>query len=163
MSITGEPHGTPMKHGVALADVMAGKDATIAILAALVERARTGAGRLVRVSLQETAEAALVNVAQNALVSGNAPKRWGNAHANLVPYQLFDAADRSIVIAVGSDAQWLLCARALELNELADDDTLNTNAGRLRERTRVVAVMADRRARTAGGGVAITSRCRGRA
>src|SRR4051812_25020578 len=119
MSITGDPDGAPMKHGVALADVMAGKDAAIAILAALVERARTGIGRHVRVSLQETAEAALVNVAQNALVSGNAPRRWGNAHANLVPYQLFDAADRSIVIAVGSDAQWLACVQALELKALA--------------------------------------------
>jgi crotonobetainyl-CoA:carnitine CoA-transferase CaiB-like acyl-CoA transferase len=144
MSITGEADGAPMKHGVALADVMAGKDAAIAILAALVERARTGVGRVVRVSLQATAEAALVNVAQNALVSGNAPKRWGNAHANLVPYQLFDTADRSIVIAVGSDAQWVLCARALELNELADDETLTTNAGRLRERGRIVAALADR-------------------
>ena len=88
MSITGDPEGAPMKHGIALADVLAGKDATIAILGALVARASTGEGRVVTVSLEESAEAALVNVAQNALVSGTAPKRWGNAHANLVPYQL---------------------------------------------------------------------------
>ncbi len=144
MSISGEAEGVPVKHGIALADVMAGKDAAIAILAALVERARTGVGRVVRVSLQETAEAALVNVAQNALVSGAAPKRWGNAHANLVPYQLFDAADRAIVLAVGSDAQWLACARALELPALADDESLRTNAGRLRARTRVVAALSRR-------------------
>jgi crotonobetainyl-CoA:carnitine CoA-transferase CaiB-like acyl-CoA transferase len=144
MSITGEAEGAPVKHGVALADVMAGKDAAIAVLGALVERSGTGTGRVVRVSLQETAEAALVNVAQNALVSGNAPKRWGNAHANLVPYQLFDAADRAIVIAVGSDAQWDACARALGLNSLADEDSLKSNAGRLQERARVVAALADR-------------------
>ncbi|CAN5198535.1 CaiB/BaiF CoA-transferase family protein [soil metagenome] len=151
MSITGEPDGVPVKHGVALVDVMAGKDAAIAVLAALVERSRTGVGRLVTISLSGTAEAALVNVAQNTLVSGMAPKRWGNAHANLVPYQLFDAADRAVVIAAGSDGQWLACARALELPELADDVTLRTNAGRLAQRERVVAALAARlRERSAG-------------
>ena len=138
MSITGEPDGAPMKHGIALADVLAGKDAAIAILGALIARATTGEGRLVSVSLSATAEAALVNVAQNALVSGAPPRRWGNAHANLVPYQLFDTADRAIVIAAGSDAQWQACARALELGALADDDDLRTNAGRLVQRERVV-------------------------
>ena len=138
MSITGEPDGAPMKHGIALADVLAGKDAAIAILGALVSRASTGEGATLVVTLSESAEAALVNVAQNALVSGATPRRWGNAHANLVPYQLFDAADRAIVIAAGSDAQWLACARALELRALADDDALRTNAGRLAHRARVV-------------------------
>ncbi len=138
MSITGEPGGRPMKHGVALADVMAGKDATIAILAALVQRSRTGQGALVNVSLSASAEAALVNVAQNALVSGAAPRRWGNAHANLVPYELFDASDRALVIAVGSDAQWVACARALGLDALGADQSLRTNAGRLSARERVV-------------------------
>ena len=149
MSITGDPMGAPMKHGVALADVMAGKDAAIAVLGALVERVRTGHGRVVNVTLEGSAEAALVNVAQNALVSGQPPKRWGNAHANLVPYQVFEAADRPMVIAVGSDAQWLACARALDL-ELASDDSLRTNAGRLAARERVTAAMAARlRTRTA--------------
>ena len=138
MSITGEPDGEPMKHGVALADVLAGKDAAIAILAALVERGRTGLGRSLHVTLATSAEAALVNVAQNALVSGRDPVRWGNAHANLVPYQLFHAADRPMIIAVGSDAQWLACANALELTDLATDRGLATNAGRLAHRTRVV-------------------------
>ncbi len=150
MSITGDPGGVPVKHGVALADVMAGKDATIAVLGALVERARTGQGRVVTVTLEASAEAALVNVAQNALVSGNAPKRWGNAHANLVPYQLFDAADRPIVIAVGSDAQWLSCVRALEIPALVNDESLRTNAGRLAARERVTTALAARlRERTA--------------
>ena len=142
MSITGESDGAPMKHGVALADVIAGKDAAIAILAALVERARTGSGRHVQVSLAASAQAALVNVAQNALVSGQAPARWGNAHANLVPYQLFDAADRALVIAVGSDAQWRQCALALGLGDLAEDPELRTNAGRLADRERVTRALA---------------------
>lgn len=137
MSITGEPDGPPMKHGVALADLLAGKDAAVAILGALVARARTGEGRHLHVSLDASAEAALLNVAQNALVSGQAPARWGNAHANLVPYQLFDAADRAVVIAVGSDAQWLGCAMALDLTDLAADAALRTNAGRLAQRERV--------------------------
>ena len=138
MAITGAPEGAPIKHGVALADVLAGKDATVAILAALVARARTGLGRHVEVTLQGSAEAALVNVAQNVLVSGVPARRWGNAHANLVPYQLFDAADRPMVIAVGADGQWLACARTLGLDELASDDALRTNAGRIRARERVV-------------------------
>ncbi len=150
MSITGAPDGPPMKHGIALADVLAGKDAAIAILGALVDRARTGAGATLTVTLEGSAEAALVNVAQNALVSGAAPRRWGNAHANLVPYELFEASDRAIVIAAGSDAQWLACARALELNALADDAGLRTNAGRLAARERVVAAIRTRvRERTA--------------
>jgi crotonobetainyl-CoA:carnitine CoA-transferase CaiB-like acyl-CoA transferase len=144
MSITGAPEGAPMKHGVALADVLAGKDAALAILGALVDRARTGEGREVQVSLEGSAEAALVNVAQNALVSGRPSVRWGNAHANLVPYQLFDAADRPLVIAVGNDAQWLACAVALDLGELGADPSLRTNAGRLAQRERVVRAMAAR-------------------
>jgi crotonobetainyl-CoA:carnitine CoA-transferase CaiB-like acyl-CoA transferase len=144
MSITGEPGGAPMKHGVALADVLAGKDAAIAIVGALVARGRTGAGCRVQVSLEASAEAALVNVAQNALVSGRPPARWGNAHANLVPYQLFEAADRALVISVGNDAQWLACTAALGLDALAADATLRTNAGRLAARARVVEEMGAR-------------------
>ena len=144
MSITGSPDGEPMKHGVALADVIAGKDACVAILAALVARGRTGEGRHVQVSLAASAEAALVNVAQNALVAGRPPVRWGNAHANLVPYQLFHASDRPFVIAVGNDAQWRACAEALELSDLAEDEGLARNADRLAHRERIVAAIADR-------------------
>src|SRR5690606_26449170 len=103
MSITGEPDGAPMKVGVALADVIAGKDAAIAILASLAARARTGAGKRIVISLVHSAIASLVNVAQNVLVSGAEARRWGNGHPNLVPYQLFDAADRPMIVAVGSD------------------------------------------------------------
>jgi crotonobetainyl-CoA:carnitine CoA-transferase CaiB-like acyl-CoA transferase len=141
MSITGEPDGAPMKHGVALADVLAGKDAAIAILGALVARNASGAGRHVQVSLRASAEAALINVAQNALVSGVEPRRWGNAHANLVPYSLFPTADREIVIAVGNDGQWTACASALDLPALAGDPTLRTNAGRVEQRARVATAL----------------------
>jgi crotonobetainyl-CoA:carnitine CoA-transferase CaiB-like acyl-CoA transferase len=144
MSITGEPDGAPMKVGVALADVVAGKDACIAILAALVARTRTGRGRRVTVSLAGSASAALVNVAQNALVSGEEPRRWGNGHPNLVPYQLFDASDRALVIAVGNDAQWVACATALGLDALASDPGLLANAGRIAERGRVIEAMTSR-------------------
>jgi crotonobetainyl-CoA:carnitine CoA-transferase CaiB-like acyl-CoA transferase len=146
MAITGEPDGEPMKVGVALADVLAGKDAAIAILAALAS-VRAGERlsveqRHLQISLAASATSALVNVAQNALVSGTDAKRWGNAHANLVPYQLFEAADRPIVIAVGSDEQWLRCMSALGLESLRDDQALRTNAGRLAQRPRVVGEIA---------------------
>jgi crotonobetainyl-CoA:carnitine CoA-transferase CaiB-like acyl-CoA transferase len=146
MSITGEPNGTPMKVGVALADVMAGKDATISILAGLAGRGcgRTADERRTFVSLAGSAVAALVNVAQNALVSGQNATRWGNAHANLVPYELFGAADRPIVIAVGSDSQWKSCARALGLDALAADERLGTNAGRIANRATIATAIAER-------------------
>ena len=145
MSITGDPAGDPMKVGVALADVIAGKDAAIAMLAALVRR---GAGpmpaeeRRIHISLASSAAAALVNVAQNSLVTGSDARRWGNQHPTLVPDQLFHTADRPIVIAVGSDAQWKKFAQALGLDDLASNAALDTNAGRLAARDRVVAAIA---------------------
>ena len=147
MAITGERKGSPMKVGVALADVIAGKDATIAILAAVAERATRPLPkkkRRINVSLADSARASLVNVAQNVLVSGVDAGRWGNAHPNLVPYQLFDAADRPFVIAVGSDAQWRACASALGLDNLADDEVLRSNAGRVERRELVVTAVANR-------------------
>ena len=144
MAITGERDGDPMKVGVALADVIAGKDATIAILGALVARGNrtmSAHDRHIYISLSSSATAALVNVAQNTLVTGNDAKRWGNQHPNLVPYQLFHAADRPVILAVGSDAQWKACARALELDSLATDDSLATNAGRLANRDRLIATL----------------------
>jgi crotonobetainyl-CoA:carnitine CoA-transferase CaiB-like acyl-CoA transferase len=147
MAVTGERDGSPMKVGVALVDVVAGKDAAIAILAAVAERATGSLSRTARrihISLADSARAALVNVAQNVLVSGKDASRWGNAHPNLVPYQLFDAADRPFVIAVGSDNQWRACAGALGLEAVADDATLETNAGRVSNRERIVAVLSER-------------------
>ena len=147
MAITGERDGAPMKVGIALADVVAGKDATIAVLAAVAERASGSLSRdrrRISISLADSARAALVNVAQNVLVSGKDAARWGNAHPNLVPYQLFDAADRPVVIAVGSDGQWHACARALGLDDLADDAMLENNAGRVKNRERVVSALSER-------------------
>ena len=126
-----------MKVGVALADVLAGKDAAIAILAALAAEQLPAARRRIFTSLADSAAAALINVAQNVLLTGQDARRYGNAHPNLVPYQAFDAADRQIVVAVGSDAQWELCARALDLSDLAADPSLRTNAGRLAARDRI--------------------------
>jgi len=144
MAITGPTEGPPTKVGVALVDVVSGKDAAIAILAALVRRARTGVGARLHISLAASATAALVNVAQNALVTGRDAGRWGNAHPNLVPYQLFDAADRPLIIAVGNDGQWKRLALLLGLDALAADQRLATNAGRLADRERVVAAVAER-------------------
>src|SRR6266550_4255094 len=146
MTITGEKNGSPMKIGVALADVIAGKDAAIAILGAVAERADRAPAerRRINISLADSARAALVNVAQNVLVSGRDAERWGNAHPNLVPYQLFEAADRPFVIAVGSDGQWHACASALGLHDLANDDALRSNAGRLKNRELVASSVADR-------------------
>ncbi len=149
MAISGVPDGEPMKIGVALADVVAGKDAVAGVLAALTARGLrstplpAGQRRLV-VSLADSAAAALVNVAQNVLVSGKDAGRWGNGHPNLVPYQLFQAADRPIVVAVGTDAQWLAFARALELPALADDPRFLTNAGRVVNREQLIGALASR-------------------
>jgi crotonobetainyl-CoA:carnitine CoA-transferase CaiB-like acyl-CoA transferase len=139
MSVTGEPDGAPIKTAVAFVDILTGKDAAIAVLAALVNRAgRSAAERFVEVSLSGSAIAALANVAQNALVSGKEAQRWGNAHANLVPYQLFDTADVPLVVAVGSDSQWLALVELLDDPALMADPAFRTNAGRVADRARCV-------------------------
>lgn len=148
MAITGEASGEPMKVGVALVDVVTGKDAAASITAALLGvargRLRDPADRRLVLSLRASAAAALVNVAQNVLVAGSEAGRWGNAHPNLVPYQLFPTADRPIVVAVGNDPQWLACAAALELPELAADERFLRNAGRVALRTELVARLTAR-------------------
>ncbi len=142
MAITGEPRGTPMKVGVALADVLTGKEAAVAILAALVAvRSGVAAQRRIRVSLYESAVSALVNVAQNVLVTGAPAARWGNAHPNLVPYELFNAADQPVVIAVGNDAQYAALARVLG-DPALQDARFATNAGRVAHREAVVAFIS---------------------
>jgi crotonobetainyl-CoA:carnitine CoA-transferase CaiB-like acyl-CoA transferase len=143
MAITGEPDGAPMKVGVALADVCAGKDAAVAILACLASRRQLApADRMLVISLAHSATAALVNVAQNALVTGAEPARWGNAHPNLVPYQLFGAADRPFILAVGNDAQWLACCDAIGRPDLAGDPRYSGNAGRVEHRVGLVATLS---------------------
>ncbi len=145
MAITGPEAGAPYKVGVALVDVLAGKDATIAILAALAgrSRARSVQARTLHISLQQSAAAALVNVAQNTLVTGLDARRWGNAHPNLVPYQLFEASDGPVVLAVGSDSQWQAAVSVLGLADLAADTALNTNAGRIAHRERLVSAISE--------------------
>jgi crotonobetainyl-CoA:carnitine CoA-transferase CaiB-like acyl-CoA transferase len=140
MSITGPVEGPPHRVGVALADVLCGKDATIAILAALAARHPTR--RRLVLSLYGSAVAALINVAQNVLVSGAEARRWGNAHPNLCPYELFGAADGPVVVAVGNDGQWQRCARAIGREDLAIDARFLTNAGRLTHRTALVAELS---------------------
>jgi crotonobetainyl-CoA:carnitine CoA-transferase CaiB-like acyl-CoA transferase len=150
MAITGEPGGDPLRVGVALADIIAGKDATIAILAALAARGIRAddsldpGQRRIHISLAHSATAALINVAQNSLITGQNAERWGNEHPNLVPYQLFRAADRPMIVAVGTDAQWIACATALCLDDMANDALLATNAGRLAERRRIIDTMSRR-------------------
>ena len=164
MSITGEPAGDPMKVGVALADIIAGKDTAIAILAALVRRFTStnpipAADRRIHISLAHSARAALINVAQNALVTGSDAKRWGNQHPNLVPYQLFHASDRPMIVAVGTDSQWKACAHSLALTNLASDASVASNAGRLAHRHRIVSAVADRlRERTADEWIELLSK-----
>jgi crotonobetainyl-CoA:carnitine CoA-transferase CaiB-like acyl-CoA transferase len=155
MSITGHPDGEPLKIGVALADVIAGKDAALAITAALWARDASAEplgvnARHLQVSLAHSAVAALVNVAQNVMVSGQDAKRYGTAHPNLVPYQAFKASDRHIVIAVGNDTQWMRCCEALGLFALGSDPQLASNSGRLAQRDRVVAEVARRVAQGQG-------------
>ena len=142
MSVTGEPEGQPLKTAVAFVDVITGKDAAVAILAALVG-GRTGppAARHLTLSLAGSAVSSLVNVAQNALVSGQEARRWGNAHANLVPYQLFEASDRAIVIAVGSDAQWRALCGVLGDPAVSAEAGWRANAGRVVDRGRCVAAV----------------------
>lgn len=141
MSITGEPEGAPMKVGVALVDVLTGQNATIATLAALRERERSGHGQRIEVALFDSAVAGLINVAQAALVTGREPSRYGNAHPTIVPYQAFQAADRTFVVAVGNDAQWQRLCRALDLPELAADDRFRTNPARIEHRDQVTALL----------------------
>jgi crotonobetainyl-CoA:carnitine CoA-transferase CaiB-like acyl-CoA transferase len=144
MSITGEPEGAPMKAGVALVDVLTGQNAAIAVLAALRERERSGRGQRVEVSLLDSALAGLVNVAQAALVTGSEPRRWGNAHATIVPYQAFAAADRPFVLAVGNDAQWARFCAVAGLEALSSDPRFATNPGRVENREVLVPLLAAR-------------------
>jgi crotonobetainyl-CoA:carnitine CoA-transferase CaiB-like acyl-CoA transferase len=143
MAITGEPDGAPQKVGVAAVDVLTGHNAAIAVLAALRERDAGGRGQRVEVSLFDSALAGLVNVTQAALVTGREPARWGNAHATIVPYQTFDAADRPLVVAVGNDAQWRRLCASVGAVALAADARLATNPGRVEHRAEVTGALAE--------------------
>ncbi len=134
MSVTGAPEGQPQKVGVAVADIFTGVYATTAILAALHQRARTGRGQQIDMALLDVAVSIMANQAMNYLTTGEPPRRIGNAHQNLAPYQVFDCADGWIIIATGNDAQYRRLCHILGLPEMAEDPEFATNADRLRNR-----------------------------
>jgi len=141
MSFTGEPDGEPMKVGVAVADLFAGQNAVIAILAALQARRQTGKGQHLDISLFDSQLSMLANVASNYLVSGNLPKRYGNAHANIVPYQSFKASDGWFVIAVGNDKQFASLCDFIGKPELSSDSRFATNSSRVQNRDTLLALL----------------------
>jgi crotonobetainyl-CoA:carnitine CoA-transferase CaiB-like acyl-CoA transferase len=138
MAITGTTDGEPQKVGVALVDVLAGLNAATAILAALHRRDRTGHGEHIEISLIDSALAALVNVATNALVTGTEPARYGNAHPSIVPYQPFSTADGLLAVAAANDGLFRKLCAALGRNELAEDERYATNDARVRNRDTLV-------------------------
>lgn len=142
MSITGEPEGEPMKTGVAVVDLFAGQNAIIAILAALQARALTEEGQHLDIALFDSQLGWLANVASNFLISGNLPKRHGNAHPNIVPYQSFQARDGWFAIAVGNDRQFSRLCDLLGKPELGVDEKFATNSARVQNREEIIAVLS---------------------
>jgi len=146
MSVTGEKDGTPgsepQKVGVAVADLFTGLYATTAVLAALHERTRTGRGRWIDAALLDVQVAMLANQASNFLVSGVTPRRMGNAHVNVVPYQVFPTKDGHIVLAVGNDGQFARFCQLSGRPEVANDPRFTTNAGRIGHRAELIPVIA---------------------
>jgi formyl-CoA transferase len=138
MSITGEADGMPHKVGVAITDITAGLFASNAILTALHHRSKTGQGQWIDVALLDAQLGWLANVAQNYLASGEAPKRYGNAHPNIVPYQLFEAADAYLALAIGTDAQYKRFCIAANCPELWDEAAFQTNQGRVAHRETLI-------------------------
>jgi crotonobetainyl-CoA:carnitine CoA-transferase CaiB-like acyl-CoA transferase len=153
MSITGEPDGRPMKVGVAISDVVSGLFGAVAVLAGLVARERDGraptgahpaSGQRIDVSLLQSTLAVLVNQAQNALVTGHAPARRGNAHPSIVPYETFRTADGEIALGVGSERQWARLGPAIGLPDLASDARFATNGDRVEHREALIPILAER-------------------
>jgi crotonobetainyl-CoA:carnitine CoA-transferase CaiB-like acyl-CoA transferase len=140
MSITGAEDGPPYKVGVALVDVLAGLHAAAAIVAGL----HGGEGARIEVPLLDSGLAGLVNVAQNALVTGREPERHGNAHPNIVPYQDFETASARIAVAAGNDGLFRALCSVLALDELAEDERFATNAGRVENRRELIPLLQER-------------------
>ena len=141
MSVTGEPDREPMKVGVALVDVLTGKDAIIGILAALTRRERTGRGDHVEVSLLSSLLAGLVNQASGYLATGVPPGRLGNAHPSVAPYETLACADGRLAVACGNDGQFRRLAETLGRPELADDERFATNPARVTHRADLVPLL----------------------
>ncbi|SHH97667.1 CaiB/BaiF CoA transferase family protein [Marivita hallyeonensis] len=143
MSLTGDPDGPPMKVGVGIADVMCGMYATIGILAALRHRDASGEGQHIDLALVDSQMAWLINEGTNYLASGTEPKRRGNAHPNIVPYDVFGCADGHIILAVGNDAQFQRFCKAVDRTDLADDPRFATNPGRIAHRDTLTPQIAE--------------------
>lgn len=143
MSITGPVEGEPHKVGVAIADITAGLFASNAILASLFARERTGEGQRIDIGLLDSQVAWLANVASNYLISGEVPQRYGNAHPNLVPYQVFQAADQYFTLGVGNDAQFAKLCEAMEHPQWAVDPRFATNPARVAHRDVLIRAMSD--------------------
>ena len=141
MSITGEPEGEPMKTGVAVVDLFAGQNAIIAILAALQARTLTGEGQHLDIALFDSQLGWLANVASNYLISGKLPKRHGNAHPNIVPYQSFQASDGWFAIAVGNEKQFEALCRVIGKLELVSDVRFSTNSARVEHRDELIEIL----------------------
>ncbi|MFC3783533.1 crotonobetainyl-CoA:carnitine CoA-transferase CaiB-like acyl-CoA transferase [Sphingopyxis italica] len=142
MSLTGEPEGSPQKAGIAYADIFTGMYSAVAILAALRRRDVTDAGAHIDMALLDSQVAVLANQAANYLASGAVPKRMGNAHVNVVPYQVFATADGQLVIAVGNDGQYRKLCGILGVPEWADDPRFANNAARLANRAELIPLLA---------------------
>ncbi len=134
MSVTGEPDGQPQKVGVAVTDIFTGVYSATAILAALVQRGRTGQGQHIDMALLDVATSIMANQAMNYLATGTAPGKMGNAHPNLAPYAVFDCADGWIILATGNDAQYRRLCTLLGLPDMAEAPDYATNAQRIANR-----------------------------
>ena len=147
MSITGErddlPGGGPQKAGVAVVDVMTGMYATVAVLGALHERNNSGLGQHIDLALLDTSIAMLANQNLNYMTTGNPPIRSGNAHPNIVPYQVFAGSDGHFILAVGNDTQFKSFCSVIEAPHLAEDEKFATNRNRLTNRDEIVQILAD--------------------
>ena len=147
MSVTGEKDGTPgsepQKVGVAVADLFTGVYSTTAILAALIERGRTGQGRHIDAALLDTQVAMLANQACNYLVGGKTPKRMGNAHLNVVPYQVLATRDGHVVLAVGNDGQFSRFCKLAGHEAVSSDPRFGDNAGRIEHREVLMSMISD--------------------
>ncbi|MCR6626256.1 CaiB/BaiF CoA transferase family protein [Pseudoxanthomonas japonensis] len=141
MSVTGAADGEPQKVGVAVADLFTGMYATVAILAALRHRDATGEGQVIDMALLDAQVAMLANLGSHYLVGGDVPPRQGNAHANIVPYQVFAVADGHLIVAVGNDRQFARLCELLGDPTLAGDVRFATNAGRVRHRDVLVPML----------------------
>ena len=139
MSVTGEPEGQSQKVGVAVTDVFTGVYASTAILAALIQRGRTGQGQHIDMALMDVATSIMANQALNYLATGTAPQKMGNAHPNLAPYAVFDCADGWIILATGNDSQYRKLCGLLGLQDMAEAAAFATNADRIAHRAEMTA------------------------